>query len=222
MLHLGRADDRSGNAGLAQHPRQRHLRGLVSGRFRDLDHGFDHLPVARVIVEPARELVRARAGGRLLVGGRRPGAGEQAARERRPRDEPDALLGGRAGSSRAPPRGKRGCSGSASRRIAPSRSGRRSRAPARTATRRPSSRRCSAPCPAAPVGRARPASLPTACTDRSGGSGRGRWCRRRAGAGSPRSPGRCACARARACSGRCSSRRAPWSRAPPLPCARTS
>ena len=52
-------------------------------------------------------------------------AGEKAAGERAPRHHADPLVAGRAAASPAPPRDRAGCSGSASRRTASSRAGRR-------------------------------------------------------------------------------------------------
>ena len=145
---LGRADDRRGHAGPVQQPRERHLRAAARrARAATSPSRSTTVEVDLGRVERVAERVRAGARRQLLAlaasgcpRAARARAGSTAARRRPGRCT--------AGSSRAPPRGRRGCSGSASRRSASSRCVRRLPAPSRTATRTCCSRRCSAPCPA--------------------------------------------------------------------------
>ena len=68
----------------------RDIFNLFHERYLALD-GLDDVPVMRVVVEPRGEGIRARARRRLLVIQGLARAGEQAARERRPGDDADAL-----------------------------------------------------------------------------------------------------------------------------------
>ena len=142
-------------------------------------------------VEPLAEADRSRSASSLAP--RR--AREAAARERAPRDHADALVAAERPSSRAPPRGRAGCSGSASRRSASSRGRlgdvlrlgelpRVHRRRAEVARLARASRRRAAP----------PSSPRSASRRPSGGSGRGRRSRCRGAAGSRRSRGRWPCA----------------------------
>ena len=119
LLELGDADDRRGDAGLLQHPGERDLRAWHAARARHLGHRVDHLAIglAGVRVERPSELVGLGARARLASQSRRAGvrapAGSTGSRRCPGR--------GTAAASRALPRGRAGCSGSASRRSASSR-----------------------------------------------------------------------------------------------------
>ena len=106
VLELRRADDRRGDAGLVEQPGERDLRRRDAALRRDLGDPVDDGEVDLRAGTASRRTDRcsracvSRSPPRVAV------AGEQAARERAPRD--DARRPGRctAGSSPAPPRGR--------------------------------------------------------------------------------------------------------------------
>src|SRR6185437_9817388 len=91
LVEIGGADDRRGHVGLAQHPGERGLGGRAVLAQRDLLQPVDNLPVAVAIGAGGDDSVVLGPLGRaaaLLAAI----AGEEAARQRRIRDQADALL----------------------------------------------------------------------------------------------------------------------------------
>ena len=195
------------HARLVQQPGERDLgRRHASGR-GDLDELVDHVEVGlarravgeRVVRRPAR-CAAAPSRVRLPV--------EEAAGERAPRDQADALV--EAERDHLPLLLAVDQVVVVLHRHEPGR--RRDRAaPSRTARRTCSTRRCSAPCRRGRRRAAPPSSPRSGCPGRTGGSGRGPRTRRRAAAARRRCRRGCACATGRASFGPGAHRaEAPW------------
>ena len=105
MLRLGRADDRCGNDGFGQQPRQRDLRPRDTARGCDLGDLLDHLAV-RVSRQRIDVAAALGLGARAVAAA--PPAGEPSARERAPGYDTDALRRCRAATSHALPRDRAG------------------------------------------------------------------------------------------------------------------
>ena len=95
LIELARADDRCGDHGLRQHPRQCYLRGLGVARLGDLKDAVHDGEVRVAIVEVVRIVVGAGARGLGLARGQLAAltaSGKESARQRRPRNTADLLV----------------------------------------------------------------------------------------------------------------------------------
>ena len=90
-MSLGGSDDRAGDGAVLQHPGQRHLHVGNAPRLGDPTQHLDDLVVGLAVVEAGGELVGAGPFG-IAFADIRPAAGQEAARQRRPRDHPHALV----------------------------------------------------------------------------------------------------------------------------------
>ena len=197
VVRLRGADDRRGHIGLRQHPGERDDRRLRPERL-----ARRRSPAARIAsscAEPRPSVtlngsVRPRTVEAL---GADAGAGEIAARHRRPRDDGDVLEPAERHHLALFLAIDEIVDSSASRRIRRGPWRGRCRSCGRTATRTSTRRRYRAPCRRARRRSAPPSSPPSASPGRSDGSGRGRRNPCRAASATRRSPPGCACATGR-------------------------